>query len=388
MDKKNMGKSYLKKRYAIGYLAGIFSFLLFLLSLNATLLNAADNGEDIVYRLKWLKNVSTIGDLYAGETGGFKAAGLSVTIKDGGPERDAIKELELGYARFGVASADQVIRAVAKGAPVVVIAQIFQINPLQWIYHEEEPPIDQIKALRGKTIGITFGGNDETIMRTLLAAAGLLEKEVRFFSVRHDYTPFYNRSVALWPVYRNAQGIILSEKLKAAGKGVRFLDPNQFGIRFVANSVVTSTHLLKSHPDMVRRFVSALLEGWEEALTPLHQEKALQLIRPFDRNTPIEILEKQLAVTRTMVHPDPSIPIGTIDEAAWRQTEQIMRDQGQIPRRIDVLEILRPVDLPTGAVNVSMRMGNPLRKPPPRPQRSPGSGHFAWKNKAPGRPYE
>lgn len=351
MDKKNMGKPYLRKSYGIGYLAGIFSFFLFLFSPAVMSLNAADNGEEIVYRLKWLKNISSVGDLFAEEMGAFQAAGLSVTIKDGGPERDAIKELELGYARFGVASADQVLRAVAKGAPVVVVAQIFQINPLQWIYYDEEPMIDQIKALRGKTIGITFGGNDETIMRTLLAAAGLSEKDVRFFSTRYDYTPFYNRSVTLWPVYRNAQGIILSEKLKAAGKGVRFFDPNRFGVRFVANSVVTSTALLKSHPDMVRRFVTALLGGWEEALNPLHQEKALQLIRPFDRDTPTEILEKQLVATRMMVHPDPGIPIGRIDEAAWRQTEQIMRDQGQIPRQIDILEILRPFGVHTGAVN-------------------------------------
>ncbi len=57
----------------------------------------------------------------------------------GDPERDAIRELELGNATFGVASADQVIRARAKGAPVVVIAQLFQINPLQWIYRGVKP---------------------------------------------------------------------------------------------------------------------------------------------------------------------------------------------------------------------------------------------------------
>jgi ABC-type Mn2+/Zn2+ transport system ATPase subunit len=43
----------------------------------------------------------------------------------------------------------------------------------------------------GKTIGITFGGNDETIMRALLAKYDIKEDEVKFFSVRYDYTPFY-----------------------------------------------------------------------------------------------------------------------------------------------------------------------------------------------------
>ena len=46
------------------------------------------------------------------------------------------------------------------------------------------------KDLAGKTIGITFGGNDETIMRALLASAGLKENQVKLASVRYDYTPF------------------------------------------------------------------------------------------------------------------------------------------------------------------------------------------------------
>jgi NitT/TauT family transport system substrate-binding protein len=348
MDKKNMGKPYLKKTGRILHLFCLFFMAAVYLSLGTTSLNAADNGEEIVYRLKWLKNVSTVGDLYAKEAGLFQAAGLSVSIKDGGPERDAIKELELGYAQFGVASADQVIRAAAKGAPVVVVAQIFQINPLQWIYYDDEAPIEEIKTLKGKTIGITFGGNDETIMRTLLGTAGLSEKDVRFFSVRYDYTPFYNRSVTLWPVYRNAQAILLGEKLKAAGKGVRFLDPERFGIRFAANSVVTSAQLLKSRPDKVHLFVTTLLAGWKEAIKPINQEKALQIIHSFERDTPLDMLEKQLVVTRMMVQPDPGIPIGTIDAAAWHQTEQMMRDQGQIPRPVDVQKILQPFGVSTG----------------------------------------
>src|SRR5210317_567556 len=98
----------------------------------------ATGAEKINYRLKWIFNTSVVGDLYADVRQEFKAAGLDVTVKPGGPERDAIKELELGQAQFGVASADQVIRAMAKGSPVVVIAQLFQINPLQWIYRQAD----------------------------------------------------------------------------------------------------------------------------------------------------------------------------------------------------------------------------------------------------------
>ncbi len=298
--------------------------------------------EKLNYRLKWLFNTSVVGDLYADVRGDFAAAGLDVTVKAGGPERDAIKELELGQAQFGVASADQVIRAMAKGAPVVVIAQLFQVNPLQWIYRQADPPIEGLEDLRGRTIGITYGGNDETIMRTLLAKAGLTEKEVRLFSVRYDYTPFYQKKVDIWPVYRNTQGIVIGRKMAANGDPVRFLIPSRFGVKFVANSVVTSRQMVQQRPDTVKRFIKALLKGWETALDPAKSDLVVQMLQEFDKDTPRPLLAEQLAITRTLVKPQPGLSIGTIDADAWAQTEQIMYDQKQIVKRVNVRTVLMP----------------------------------------------
>jgi NitT/TauT family transport system substrate-binding protein len=302
----------------------------------------ARGAEKLDYRLKWLFNTSVVGDLYADVQGEFAAAGLTVTVKAGGPERDAIKELELGQAQFGVASADQVIRALAKGAPVVVIAQLFQVNPLQWIYRQADPPILRLEDLRGRTIGITFGGNDETIMRTLLAMAGLTEKDVRLFSVRYDYTPFYRREADLWPVYRNAQGIVIGDKMAENGEPVQFLIPSDFGVQFVANSVVTSRQMAEERPETVRRFCQALMKGWEAALDPAKSAIVIGMLREFDRDTPPHQLQAQLAITRQLVKPQSGVPVGVIDSAAWRQTEQIMIDQNQIAKPVNVEAALMP----------------------------------------------
>ena len=108
--------------------------------------------EEVTYRLKWLINMSTVGDIVALHQGLFKEEGLEVVLKAGGPERDAIRELELGYADFGVASADQIIQAIAKGSPVVVISQLFQVNPLQWVYFKDKIRIDALPDLKNRTI--------------------------------------------------------------------------------------------------------------------------------------------------------------------------------------------------------------------------------------------
>ena len=55
-------------------------------------------------------------------------------------------------------------------------------------------------------------------MKTLLAKGNIPESDVTFFSVRYDFTPFFNDKTDLWPVYRNSQGPILMKKLEAAGE--------------------------------------------------------------------------------------------------------------------------------------------------------------------------
>ena len=296
----------------------------------------------VAYRLKWLFNISVVGDLYAEAQGYFADQGLMVAIKPGGPERDAIKELELGRAQFGVASADQVIRALAKGAPIVVIGQLFQRNPLQWLYRAAEEEIQVPQHLKGRTIGITHGGNDETIMRALLTRYGIADQEVGFYSVRYDYTPFYRQEVSLWPVYQNAEGIVIAEKLGREGEGVRFFNPDHFGIRFVANSIITTRQLLQDQPETVTKFMAALLRGWQEALAPPNADQALATMQMYDRDTPVNILKKQLSATRTLMMPPSGAAFGVIDVAAWKQTEKIMLEQKLIAAPVSVENFLYP----------------------------------------------
>lgn len=299
--------------------------------------------EPVSYRLKWLFNASVIGDIYGDAYKIFAANKLAVTVKAGGPELDAIKELELGQAQFGVASADQVIRAVAQGSPVVVIAQIFQINPLQWIYRPASVTIDTPEDLKGKRIGITYGGNDETIMRALLKKYKIAETQVNLFSVRYDYTPFYEGKVDLWPVYRNAEGVFIETKLAKAGESVKFFDPDKAGIRFVANSVVTTQKMLAAHADTVKRFVIALRTAWEQALAPANEQKALALLAKVDKDTPPELMREQLDLTRQMVMPSPKVPFGHIDTAAWKETEAIMLAEKLIAAPVHIETRLHPM---------------------------------------------
>ncbi len=294
----------------------------------------------VTYRLKWLLNASAAGDIWAEKAGFFKNAGLDVEIKEGGAEQDAITDILMKRATFGTASADQVIRAVSKGADIVVIAQIFQANPLQWIYFSEAlPEITSPSMLKGLTIGITYGGNDEAIFNALMRKYRLNEDDVRLYAVHYDYAPFWKQEVNLWPVYRNTEGIILEEKMARQGHRAAFFDPVGFGINFVANSIVTSKHTWETEPELVRTFAKALCNAWDAVLSMENLHAAALALHETDSDTPVQTIMKQIESTRAFVMTDGK-KTGRIDAEAWRQTARIMFEQKIVDRHVQVDSIL------------------------------------------------
>jgi NitT/TauT family transport system substrate-binding protein len=312
------------------------------LFLFTTLFSVASADEiELNYRLKWLFNTSVAGDIYADAKGYFREAGLKVHVREGSPEKNAINELELGHADFGVASADQVIRALDKGARIMVLAQLFQVNPMQWIYRTDQPQIKTLDDLRGRNIGITFGGNDETVMNTLFAKAGITSKDVKITGVRFDFTPFFKREVDVWPVYFNSQGVILKDKLEKEGERVYFFNPADFGVNFVANSVITSEKVWKNRPEVVKKFMEALLKGWEAAMDPANEADVLMEVKKQDKESNDELRRLQLIATRELIKPSAAVKIGTMDVEAWKQTEAIMLNEKQIKKPVRVETILK-----------------------------------------------
>ncbi len=296
-------------------------------------------GEVLTLRLKWLFNVSTAGELWALDKGGFERHGLRVLLREGGVEHNAIKEIELGRAQFGIASADQILQAAGKGADIVVLAQIFQANPLQWIYDETRFTVQDVSDLKGRCIGITYGGNDEAIFSALMERYGITDRDVRLYAVHYDYSPFWRGEVDLWPIYRNVEGVVLAEKIQANGGRAGFFDPGAAGISFVANSLVTSRLFYETQPEKVRAFTEAVTEGWYEAMAPQNLHAAVEIVRLRDPETRPELIAEQITATRQLVV-QPGRPVGTIDKKAWKETAQILAAHGLLDRKPDFTRLL------------------------------------------------
>ncbi len=348
-----------KKFYLV--ISIIIVIILFVISYNFLNINLGKkDNSNYVYRLKWLANAGFIGDLYADNYGYFESNKLNVDVLPGGPELDPIRQLETGRAHFGVASSDQVIMALHDGADIVVIAQIYRTNPVQWIYRDDSLDVNNPSDLKNKKIGITYGDNVEWILKSFLNKYNLtydsyINKnnessadgdDVTLVGVKYSYEPFLKERVQLFPIYRNTQGVELKNDLETEGETAGFFNPSLYDVKFPANSIITTSKMMSTNKDDVKQFLNAALKGWNDSLQSENIQKSIKIISRYKEKSGSdvnkEIIEEQIKQTRKLVLPkNSSSVLGEIDVAAWKNAEKIMIDQDIIDSEVHIENYLR-----------------------------------------------
>ncbi len=128
-----------------------FSFSIFSLNAGAV--------ETINLQLKWLPQAQFAGYYVAQAKGYYKAEGLNVVIKPGGPNIAPAKALVSNQADVMVNWMSDALAAREAGIPLVNIAQVFNRSGLM-LTCKKASGVSTAKDLKGKTLGVWFGGNE------------------------------------------------------------------------------------------------------------------------------------------------------------------------------------------------------------------------------------
>src|SRR6476646_12098516 len=86
-------------------------------------------------QLNWVPEPEFGGIYEARDDGAYTRAGLDVEILSGGPGSPVVQLVAGGKSDFGVAGADDVVVARARGVDIVAVFGTFQINPQGIMVH-------------------------------------------------------------------------------------------------------------------------------------------------------------------------------------------------------------------------------------------------------------
>ncbi len=274
------------------------------------------------------------------EHGGFYQAlalgiyadyGLQVEIRMGGTAVNVLQLLAGGAADFVLGGSPDALAALQSGIPVLTVAAFFQKDP-QCLLAHPGVGIERLEDLRGKPIWVSPGAN-LTYWPFLRAKFGFGDEQKRPYNL--SLTPFLlDKSSA-------QQGYVTSEPFRVRQEGG--FDPIVFlladyGYSPYATTLETTRPFAERHPEQVRKFVAASIQGWQSYLEdPRPGNRLIRQDNPNMSEALLAYAHQALKDYNLLTGGDAAtLGIGAMTHQRWQTYFQDMVALGVAEARLDV----------------------------------------------------
>lgn len=274
--------------------------------------------EKVSLRLQWLDQAQFAGFYMAKEKGYYQDEGLDVTINPGGQDYNAATLVGNGSDDFGIWTADQVMLAASRGVPIQAVGVVFD-RSLAAFMVKASSGIKTPKDFEGKTVGMYYGYDTETIYLHLLKQFNVDRSKIKEVALQYDLTPFLHGDVDVWPAYVINQPITA----KLAGVDVNLLTPEQFGIHYYSDTIIVSDKTLKERSDTVIKFLKATELGWEYAIN--HRDETIDVVMKTDSHLDRKQQSAMLDVVADYLNKKPMF---AMDPTVWNSIASLLLEQG------------------------------------------------------------
>ncbi|MDI1291136.1 MAG: EAL domain-containing protein [Methylobacter sp.] len=307
----------------------LITLLCLALSSSPLLAEPTPAAEQVSLQLKWLHSFQFAGYYAAKEKGFYAEQNLDVTIHERIPKISNIEQVLKNESQYGVADTSLLEQRLI-GKPVVILASIFQHNPLVYLTLKKSGIVSPYE-LKGKRV--MEDSFDNAPLRAMLYETGISADE--FTHLDNSFNPddlITGKTDALIGYLTDQV-----DYFKQKGIEINIIDPRNYGVDFLGDNLFTTEQEIKQHPDRAQRFLRASLKGWNYALH--HQDELIQIIlSKYNANNRLsaEHLRFEAEATVKMILPE-TIPIGHTDIKRFQRIADTYRQLGLI-RSIDHLD--------------------------------------------------
>ncbi|ESX84275.1 ABC transporter substrate-binding protein [Mesorhizobium sp. LNJC405B00] len=215
--------------------------------------------ENVKITLNWLPGEASIGIIYADALGYYDEAGIDLEIEPGKGSGATSQIVAAGNTDVGLANGPSAVAIAVKGAPIKIIAPIYQAA--EWgVISLKDAPISTPKDLEGKRIALAPGSADIPLFDTMLSENGVDKSKIDIVSA--DAATFISLLAEgkVDGVSETPSEVMVP--LAERGVETKILSYKSNGAPLVSLSIIARDDKLKQNPDLYRRFIDATLRGY------------------------------------------------------------------------------------------------------------------------------
>lgn len=193
------------------------------------------------------------------ELGIFEKHGLEVKITDFGGGSRMMQAMTAGSIGIGVGAGSE-MALIAKGAPALAVCEDASSLPYFSVGVPYDSPLQSLKELKGKKVGITNEGSLTAWLARQLARHEGWEPSAINIAAIGGNPAAVTAALRAHLVDANIGSTMELEDMQAHGIA-RVLAPASSFIGRTAAGVIYASHvMMKQHPDTIRRYLAAYLE--------------------------------------------------------------------------------------------------------------------------------
>ena len=291
----------------------------------------ASAADKVTVQLKWLPQAQFAGYYVAQSKGYYKAEGLDVTIKPGGPDISPVQVIAGNGADVVVNWMPDALAAREAGVPLVNIAQVFNQSGLM-LTCKKASGVSSPKDFKGKTLGVWYGGNEYPFLNWMAKLGLKPDTDIKILKQGFNVDPLLQNQAAC------ISTMIYNEYWQVVDAGVKEKDLVTFfyekeGVASLEDGLYVLESKLKDPAFVARmgKFLKASFKGWNDAVKNPTEAAKIVVAADTSGSASEKVQKRQMENVAKLITNAGTAKIGYLEPAAYERTVKVLLTGGSSP---------------------------------------------------------
>jgi len=291
----------------------------------------AHAADKLTVQLKWVPQAQFAGYYVAQAKGYYKAEGLDVTVKPGGPDVSPVQVLAGNGADVIVNWMPDALAAREAGVPLVNIAQVFNRSGLM-LTCKKTSGVMSPKDFKGKTLGVWFGGNEYPFFNWMSKLALKPDADIKVLKQGFNVDPLLQNQAAC------VSTMIYNEYWQVIDAGVKESELTTFfyedqGVASLEDGLYVLEPRLKDKAFVAKmgRFLKASFKGWNDAVKNPEEAARIVVAADMSGSATVAVQKRQMENVAKLITTAGSAKMGYLEPAAYERTVKVLLSGGSSP---------------------------------------------------------